>query len=129
MSIQWIRKELENQYRDLVEDLCLISEKEAGDYSSPKRRERSRAIQRVLQLTKIHLTLISGEIIDTDLGILFWDDNDSQALIIPGTTTQSLRFLFPNSIATFEILRPSDEVLDQQYEIAKELGITKPDEA
>jgi len=129
MSIQWIRKELENQYRDLVEDLCLISEKEAGDYSSPKRRERSRAIQRVLQLTKIRLTLISGEIIDTDLGILFWDDNDSQALIIPGTTTQSLRFLFPNSIATFEILRPSDEVLDQQYEIAKELGITKPDEA
>jgi len=129
MSIQWIRKELENQYRDLVEDLCLISEKEAGDYSSPKRRERSRAIQRVLQLTKIRLTLISGEIIDTDLGILFWDDNDSQALIIPGTTTQSLRFLFPNSIATFEILRPSDEVLDRQYEIAKELGITKPDEA
>ena len=129
MSIEWIRKELQNQYRDLVEDLSLVSGEQAGPYGSPKRLERIRAIQRVLRLTKIRLTLISGEVIDTDLDILDWDDSDSQALMVPGTTTRSLRYLFPSAIATFEILRPSDEALDQQYEIAKELGITKPDEA
>ena len=129
MSIEWIRKELQNQYSDLFEDLSLISRKEAGEYDSPKGLERSRAVRRALQLTKIRLTLISGEVIDTDLDNFDWDDSDCQALMIPGTTTRSLRYLFPGAIATFEILRPSDEVLDQQYEIAKELGITKPDEA
>ena len=129
MSIEWIRKELNNQYRDLVEDLWLISGEQAGPYGSPKRLERSRAIQRVLRLTKIRLTLISGEVIDTDLEILDWDDSDSQALMIPGTTTRSLRYLFPTAIATFEIFRPSDETLDQQHEIAQELGIAKPYEA
>ena len=124
MSIEWIRKELNNQYKDLVEDLCLISPKEATELK--KSIQRNWAITRIARLTKIRITLVSGEVIDTDLEMFWWDDGThSEALMIPGTTTQSLRYVFPNAIATFEIWRPSDAVLDQQYQIAKDLGIAE----
>lgn len=127
MSIEWIRKEIRNQTRDLIDDLCLISRQEAGPVNSEINQERNGAIRRILQITKIRITLISGEIIDTNLELFGWDDDSElEAIIIPATSNDSLRYVFSNAIATFEIWRPTDAVLNEQYKIAQGLGIAKP---
>jgi len=123
MSIEWIRKELREECKLLVEDLGLIDEKEAGELLTDKRTERGRAISRLASLTKIRIMLINGEIINTDLSMIWWDVEEAEALLIPGR--ESLRYVFPNAIATFEIWRPSDDVLDQQYKIAESFGVAK----
>lgn len=125
MTETWLQSEIDFRKNLNVDDFALISDEEAQ--SKGLWRARNEFIGRACAMDLVKITLLSGQVIETNLRSLqqFEDDTDEWQSVwcVWDDESDSTFYFYERAIASIEFFTATEENIESKIKLAKELGI------